>query len=201
MVLGAGLSAVFMGGAHAHPDHSSTMGNEGFATGFLHPLGGLDHLLAMVAVGIWAAQLAADRSHGRSTAVWAVPVSFLAAMLFGGVLGLSFAGVPMLEQGIAASVFIIGILIALAVKPPLYIPVVLAAFFALFHGFAHGAELPAHASALSYSAGFLSATALLHAAGIGLGIFATSLLPAAIPRLAGAAIALCGAFLVYQTLP
>jgi urease accessory protein len=177
---------------HAHPGHHTISLHGGFLIGFLHPLGGLDHLLAMIAVGLWAAQLG-----GR--ALWAVPASFLAAMLLGGFLGFGTSGIPLMEQGIAASVVLLGLLIALAIRPPLVIPILLVAFFALFHGVAHGAELPPSTGAATYSAGFLLATATLHAAGLMLGVLAANRLPTTIPRFTGATVALCGAvILIYD---
>lgn len=147
--------------AFAHPGHGEAVG---FAHGFLHPLSGLDHVLAMVAVGIFAANLG-----GR--ALWAVPASFVALMAAGGALGMSGVEVPFVEIGIAASVIVLGSVVALrATNWPLGAAMAMVGAFAIFHGYAHGAEMPANASGLNYAAGFLAATALLHAAGIGAGI-------------------------------
>jgi urease accessory protein len=150
----------------AHPghdgDHDFTWD---FSGGLAHPLSGVDHLLAMIAVGLWAAQLG-----GRAR--WLVPVAFVGVMTLGAALGqagLAFSGI---EQGIAASVLVLGLLIARSVRLPVTAGMGLVGFFALFHGLAHGAEMPATAAGLSYGAGFIAATGLLHLVGIGLGTLA-----------------------------
>ena len=140
------------GFAQAHPGH----GGEGFA----HPLHGLDHLLTMLAVGLWAAQLG-----GR--AKWAVPAAFVSMMALGGALGMAGVAVPFAEQGIVASVLVLGVLIAAAVRLPPAASMGVVGIFALCHGYAHGAEMPATAAGFSYGLGFVGATALLHACGIG----------------------------------
>lgn len=141
--------------------HTGVGATSGFANGFAHPLLGWDHLLAMLAVGIWGAQRG-----GR--AVWLLPLTFVAVMVLGGVLGLVGAPLPGVEAGILASVLILGALIALARRFPLGAGVALVALFAIFHGHAHGTEMPHAASALGYALGFSSATALLHIGGIAL---------------------------------
>ena len=143
--------------------HTGVGDVHGFTHGFAHPLGGLDHLLAMVTVGIFAYQLG-----GR--ALGAVPARFDALMAAGGALGVSRAGVPFVELGIALSVVVLGAAVAFGVKAPLAAAMAIVGFFALFHGHAHGAEMPADASGLAYGLGFMSATALLHLAGLGLGM-------------------------------
>jgi urease accessory protein len=147
--------------AHAHPGHDAMS----FTSGLAHPVLGLDHLLAMVAVGLWAVQLG-----GR--AQWLVPGAFVAAMTVGGTLGMSQVPLPFVEQGILASIFVLGLLIAMAARLGLGASITLVSLFALFHGHAHGAEAPANASAVIYGLGFALATAALHASGIlvGLGI-------------------------------
>lgn len=130
--------------------------------GFMHPLGGLDHILAMVAAGIFAYQLG-----GR--ALWAVPVTFVLVMAVAGGLGMAGMPLPFVESGIALSVIVLGAIVALGMKAPVAIAMGIAGLFAIFHGYAHGAELPSNASGLGYAFGFMLATALLHAAGIGLG--------------------------------
>jgi urease accessory protein len=157
----------------AHPGHS----HAGFVAGAAHPLSGLDHLLAMIAVGLWAVQLG-----GR--ALWAVPASFVSIMVAGGALGMAGLPLPGVEQGILASVFVLGLLIATAARVPLYASMLIVGAFALFHGFAHGAEMPATAAGLGYGAGFAVATALLHAVGIGAGLLLGKLSAAAQPALA-----------------
>ncbi len=133
------------------------------ATGFVHPFGGLDHVLAMVAVGLLAAQLG-----GR--ALWLVPASFLAAMAAAGLAGMSGIGLPMTELGIAASIVVLGGAIALRLTMPVAAAMALVGFFAMFHGYAHGLETPETASGLSYGLGFVAATALLHGLGIVTGL-------------------------------
>jgi urease accessory protein len=146
--------------AHAHIiDAAGAGGLQGFA----HPFSGLDHILAMVAVGVWAAQT------GRP-ALWVLPVAFPLAMAVGGLLGIAGVPVPGIEAGIAASVLGLGLLIAFQAKPPLALSVALVALFALFHGHSHGTELPQAASPVLYGLGFVVATAVLHLIGLGTGI-------------------------------
>ncbi|MBL8582142.1 MAG: HupE/UreJ family protein [Rhizobiaceae bacterium] len=145
--------------AHAHTGVGST---SGYMHGFSHPIGGLDHVLAMVAVGVFAAFLG-----GR--ALWLVPAAFVAMMAVGGVLGIEGVAVPFVEAGIAASVVVLGLTIAFRWSPPTAFAMALVGVFAIFHGHAHGAEMPLDASGLSYAIGFMLATALLHIAGIALG--------------------------------
>jgi urease accessory protein len=144
--------------ALAHPGPGGGLG-----AGLAHPFGGLDHVLAMVAVGLWAAQLG-----GR--ALWLVPAGFVAAMLAGAALGWAGVGVIPAEAGILASVLLLGLLVAFAVRLPLALGLVVVGAFALCHGHAHGAELPAGADTLGFAAGFAAATALLHALGIAAGL-------------------------------
>ncbi len=164
----------------------------GATAGFGHPLGGLDHLLAMVAVGMLGAQLG-----GR--ALWAVPGAFVAAMVVGGVLGMAGVALPFVETGIVGSVIVLGLVIAWGKQVTMAPAMALAAVFALFHGHAHGTEMPAVAAGLEYAAGFVAATALLHALGVGIGL-ATSLagekLAPVSLRFGGGAIAAAGVALV-----
>lgn len=146
--------------ASAHPGHE---GAPGFVHGFLHPLGGLDHILAMVAVGLFAARLG-----GR--ALWLVPASFVGAMAVAGVAGMSGFALPYVEAGIALSILVLGAAIALEMTMPVAAAMGLVAFFAVFHGYAHGVEMPETVSGLAYGAGFVAATAALHGLGIGLGL-------------------------------
>ncbi|MDI4657397.1 HupE/UreJ family protein [Xanthobacter autotrophicus] len=143
--------------------HTGVGAVHGFDAGFAHPMGGLDHLLAMVTVGVFAFQLG-----GR--ALWAVPLSFVALMAVGGALGISGIDVPFVELGIGLSVVVLGAAVAFGVKAPLALAMAVVGFFALFHGHAHGAEMPDDASGLAYGVGFMIATALLHVAGLGLGM-------------------------------
>ncbi|MGA4637335.1 HupE/UreJ family protein [Pseudomonas solani] len=170
--------------AFAHPGHDSS----GLMAGVAHPITGLDHLLAMLAVGLWAAQQ-------QGAARWALPVTFVGTMLLGGLLGFEGLQLPFMETGIAASVLALGLLVAVAVRPPMFVAVGLTALFALAHGVAHGLELPDLSSPWGYAAGFVAATAALHAAGYGL----VRVLPqAAAPlvRVAGGASAVAGAWLL-----
>jgi urease accessory protein len=154
LALLAGSAPAF---AHLDPiEHGS------FAAGFTHPLFGADHLLAMTAVGLWAALIG-----GR--AIWVVPAGFVGAMVFGFLLAMTGAGLPFVEPLILASVVVIGLLTMLALRLPAAAGAVLVGFFALFHGHAHGGEM-GEAGMIAYAAGFAAATALLHAAGIGIGL-------------------------------
>lgn len=135
----------------------------GFAYGFMHPMGGLDHVAAMVAVGVLAAQLG-----GR--ALWAVPCAFVGMMVAGGLLGFAGFELPFVEQGIGLSVVVLGALVAFGVKMPTVIAMGVVGLFAIFHGHAHGTELPAGSEPVEFAAGFVLATALLHAGGVALGI-------------------------------
>jgi len=171
--------------AHAHPGHDAN----GFAAGVSHPLHGLDHLLAMVAVGLWAAQLG-----GRAR--WVVPASFVSVMALGGALGMAGVALPFAEQGIFASVLMLGVLIAAAVRMPLAASAALVGLFALCHGHAHGLEMPATATGLTYGAGFVFATALLHATGIGAGLLIQHYAQAVWLRATGVAVGAASILLV-----
>jgi urease accessory protein len=145
--------------ASAHPGHEGAS----LVHGFLHPLGGVDHIIAMVAVGLLAARLG-----GR--ALWLVPASFVAAMAAAGFAGMAGVELPYVETGIAVSIVALGAVALLPVALPIAAAMGLVAFFAIFHGYAHGAEMPETMSGLAYGAGFVAATALLHGVGIGLGL-------------------------------
>jgi len=173
--------------AHAHTGIGHT---SGLIHGLAHPIGGLDHVCAMVAVGLWAAQMG-----GR--AVWLVPLTFVTVMALGGVLGMAAVPLVFAEQGIVLSLLVLGVLIAAAVRLPLAVSAAVVGVFAVFHGYAHGAEMPQNASGLAYAAGFMLATALLHASGIGMALLAGKTGRAEWLRLAGAAIALCGGGLLF----
>jgi urease accessory protein len=143
--------------------HTGVGDASGFMHGFMHPLGGLDHLLAMVMVGVFAYQLG-----GR--ALWLVPLTFIAVMALGGFLGVAAIPLPFVEIGIALSVVVLGAIVAFGVKAPVAAAMALVGVFAMFHGHAHGTEMPMDASGVAYGAGFMLATAVLHALGIGLGV-------------------------------
>jgi urease accessory protein len=143
--------------------HTGVGDTDGFAHGFWHPVGGFDHVLAMVAVGALAACLG-----GR--ALWIVPAAFVAMMAVGGFIGMEGIQLPFVETGIALSVVVLGLAVALRWKLPVAAASALVGLFAVFHGHAHGGEMPVDASGLTYATGFMLATALLHVAGIGLGL-------------------------------
>ncbi len=160
----------------------------GFMHGLAHPFSGLDHVCAMVAVGLWATQMG-----GR--AMWRVPLTFVGVMALGGMLGMANIPVPFVEGGIAMSLLVLGVLIAAAVRLPLAVSAAIVGVFAVFHGYAHGAEMPQDASGLEYAAGFVLATVLLHASGIAVALLANNHGRAQWLRFTGAAIALCGGIL------
>ena len=168
--------------------HTGVGPTTGFGAGFIHPVSGADHLFALVAVGIWAAQMG-----GR--AAWAVPCTFVSMMVAGGALGMSGVHVPFIEAGILASVVVLGLLIAGAFKLPLVVSGTLVGIFAVFHGHAHGSEMPIAIEAVSYSGGFALATSLLHATGILAGAALRKLNREKFTRFAGYAIALGGVYL------
>ena len=167
----------------AHIEQGDVQG--GFISGVLHPVLGLDHLVAMVAVGIWGAQL------GRP-AIWVLPITFPLVMAIGGVLGAMKVALPGVEIGVAASAIILGAMIAFVARPPLPVAGVIVALFAIFHGYAHGAELPANANAIAYSTGFVLATGTLHCLGIVIGEIKRWPPGAGLLRVAGALILLIG---------
>ncbi|KRB34209.1 protein hupE [Mesorhizobium sp. Root695] len=171
--------------AYAHVGIGTT---SSFTAGFMHPFSGLDHMTVMIAVGLWSAL-----KGGKAILAW--PAAFVGVMLVGGVLGMLHMPLPFVEPGILASVVALGLLVALAVDLPVSAGVAIIGLFALFHGHAHGTEVPENAGGLEYMAGFAIATALLHAtgiaAGLGLGIRFRGL-----ARAAGAACAAVGVGLV-----
>jgi urease accessory protein len=165
----------------------------GFVSGVLHPVLGFDHLVAMVAVGLWGAQL------GRP-AVWALPITFPSVMALGGLLGVLRVPLPMVEVGVAGSAVALGVLVATCTRPGLGIAGALVAIFAIFHGHAHGAELPAAANPLAYGVGFVLATGLLHLAGILIGTLVHRPAGALFVRACGGGVALVGGwFLLAHT--
>ncbi len=163
----------------------------GFLTGFRHPISGLDHVLAMVAVGLWGAQLGAP-------AVWLLPVAFPMVMAMGGMLGLMGMPLPGIEYGIAASAILLGSAVMFEIRPPLVVAAIMVGFFAIFHGHAHGTELPPGQSALLYSMGFVIATGCLHAVGIGIGAVHRWVWGQRLLRLAGALVAVGGVFFMWR---
>ena len=170
------------GPARAHEAESLA---GGFWSGFVHPLSGPDHMLAMIAVGLWGAFL------GRPL-IFLLPAVFPALMAIGGVMGMAGLPVPPVEMGIALSVLILGIAVAAAWRAPVWLAVAITALFGLFHGYAHGMELPSMADPVSYSLGFVIATGLLHAVGIAIGMLHRVPRGFAAIRMAGGVIALAG---------
>jgi urease accessory protein len=171
--------------AYAHPGVAG-----GGLHGMLHPFTGLDHLCAMIAVGIWAAQMG-----GRIT--WVLPATFVSVMTLGGWLGLSGVPLSFLEGGIVASLLILGILIAAAIRMPLSVSMALVGGFALFHGYAHGVEMPRNASGFNYALGFMSSTVLLHLTGIMLAFSLEKTGHKSYIKLAGVTIAALGGALCF----
>lgn len=157
------LAAAFLlatsSSAFAHPGHDVS----GFSAGLLHPFSGLDHLLAMFAVGLWAAQCG-----GRK--IWLLPAAFMTMLAIGAVAALIYPHLPFVETGISASVLALGLLVALSLKLPTTLSMTITALFGFMHGYAHGLELPASTSPAAYALGFLAATATLHLGGVATGI-------------------------------
>ena len=164
--------------------------NTGFASGFWHPILGWDHVVAMVAVGLWGAFLG-------SPAIWILPVVFPLVMAFGGALGVMGVPLPAVETGIALSGVVLGLLIAFAVRAPIWVAAVIVGLFAIFHGHAHGQELPEAFSAYGYAVGFVVGTGLLHLVGIGFGFLTRSEAGKMAVRGAGGLIAAVGAAFLF----
>lgn len=172
------------GPAFAHTGH----GADSFVLGFAHPLGGIDHVLAMVAVGLYATML-------RGRALWLVPATFVSVMTVGGALGVAGYALPYTEIEIAASVIVLGLAVTLCVSLPTLAAMALVGLFAIFHGHAHGAEMPQTVAGYEYAAGFVLATALLHGVGIAFGLV-TGQSRLRVAQAAGAAMAVAGVVLV-----
>lgn len=179
----------------ASPASAHVFGGEatGFLAGLRHPVSGFDHILAMVAVGLWGAQLGAP-------AIWVLPVAFPMVMALGGLMGLLGVPLPGVEIGIALSALVLGAMVLFEVRPPLWIAGALVSVFAVFHGHAHGAELPPGADGLAYSLGFVVSTGLLHAFGIAIGLVHRWRVGRVALRGAGAAIAAAGPVFLYGAL-
>ena len=176
--------------AFAHPQGGVDVG---FKSGFLHPLSGLDHILAMVSVGIWGSQLG-------KPAIWLLPVSFPLVMACGGVLGIRGGPLHGVEVGVALSALVLGLMIALSARPPLWMAAVIVGIFAIFHGYAHGTELPHAAQPLAFGMAFVLATGMLHLFGILLGTIHKWPFGARVLRFAGAAVACASILLVRDAL-
>ncbi|MCB1186706.1 HupE/UreJ family protein [bacterium] len=170
--------------AHAHVEEGGAVG---FMAGMHHPVSGWDHILAMVAVGLWGAQL-------KKPAIWLLPVAFPLVMAFGGFLGLIGVPIPGIEIGIALSAVVLGIMVLGKFSPPLWVALLLVAVFAVFHGHAHGTELPEGGNGMLYSIGFVISTGLLHMCGIALGMLNDVKRGELLVRAAGACVLLGGLF-------
>ncbi len=166
--------------------HSMSVEGAGFIVGLTHPFMGLDHLLAMIAVGIWAAQTG-------GSAIWRLPLSFIVMMAVAALIGANGYGLPTLEPLITGSVVLLGLMVVFAIRLPVNLSMLLVGLFAVFHGYAHGLEMPQASSAIQYGGGFILATILLHLIGIGLGkiTYRKQLLS----RLSGSIITLAGLYL------
>ncbi|MFZ6658054.1 HupE/UreJ family protein [Undibacterium sp. TJN19] len=171
--------------AHVSAMHSV----HGFEAGFAHPFMGLDHLLAMLAVGIWAAQQ-------RGISLWLLPAVFPMAMAAGAMMGINGMPLPFVEPGIAVSVLVLGLLIASTAKLPMFMSIGLVSIFAIAHGYAHGIEMGARDAAIEFGAGFILATLLLHATGLIAALSANRHLNKAVNRIVGGSIAVVGMFFV-----
>lgn len=172
------------GAAFAHPGHNIS----GLVAGLTHPFSGMDHLLAMVAVGLWAAQ-------GSGRTVWMLPATFMITLSAGAGAAMLWHSAPMVESGLAVSVLVLGVLAALSMQLPAALSVAITALFGLLHGYAHGLELPQSAAPATYALGFLAATASLHISGITV-VVTSRKHCALLSRLAGSAIAMSGAYLL-----
>ncbi|MBO9410986.1 HupE/UreJ family protein [Ruegeria sp. R8_2] len=157
------IALVYLFTAYAAHAHSGEGYGGGFIAGFTHPILGWDHVAAMVAVGLWGAFLGAP-------SIWILPVVFPLVMAFGAVAGIVGIPIPAIETGIALSAFVLGVMILFALRPPIWICALIVGSFAIFHGYAHGTELPATVNAFAYAVGFVISTGLLHLIGIAFGL-------------------------------
>jgi urease accessory protein len=180
-----GIAILLLSSTHVFAHTGGTGG--GFVSGFSHPIGGLDHVIAMIAVGLWGAQL------GKPS-VWLLPIAFPLLMACGAAFGLMGYPLPFVEIGIAVSAIVLGLMVLIEARPPLTVSIIIVAFFAIFHGHAHGTELPAGESGMLYSIGFVVATGLLHAIGISIGIIHHWRTGRLILRTAGAMVLIGGLF-------
>lgn len=170
--------------AFAHPGHDIS----GLAAGLMHPFTGLDHLLAMVAVGLWASQDGSRR-------IWLLPATFMSMLVIGSVTALQWQSLPLIESGISVSVLALGLLIALSLQLPTSLGILITVMFGLLHGYAHGLDLPLSATPTAYMLGLLAGTATLHGSGIAAGI-ATRKRHASLAKAIGVAIAASGAWML-----
>jgi urease accessory protein len=189
-VLAIAAFLVWTQSAYAHVERGQAAG---FLSGFRHPWSGLDHIAAMVAVGIWGAQLGAP-------AIWLLPVTFPMVMAFGGFLGLIGVHLPGVEFGVACSALLLGTMVCVEARPKLIWAALLVGIFGLYHGHAHGTELPAGQSGLLYSLGFVIATGSLHAMGISLGLVHRWPVGKFALRATGAIISIGGIYFLWEVL-
>jgi urease accessory protein len=173
---------------HAHTQEGQAAG---FVSGLAHPVSGLDHVVAMIAVGLWGAQLGAP-------ALWLLPVTFPMVMALGGMLALIGMPLPGVEIGIAVSAVLLGATVLLELRPPLAVAAALVGCFAIFHGHAHGTELPPGEDGLLYSIGFVVATGCLHGIGIAVGLIHSRAWGRVPLRAAGAGVAVVGLFFLWS---
>lgn len=178
------IASFYSAGAYAHTEVGVA---GGLISGFLHPIYGIDHLVAMVAVGLWGAQLGAP-------AIWLLPITFPAVMALGGLLGVAGVPLPAIELGISTSAILLGAMVALAFRPPLWIAATVVAAFSVWHGYAHGAELPQAVNPMAYGIGFVMSTGLLHLCGILIGVLVRWPMGALVVRASGGGIALVGVY-------
>ncbi|MCU0835128.1 MAG: HupE/UreJ family protein [Chromatiaceae bacterium] len=183
LLLAAGAASGHIEGGH--------VGDGGLLTGLYHPISGLDHVVAMVAVGLWGAQLGVP-------AIWLLPVAFPLVMALGGLAGVTGLPLPGIEVGIALSGVVLGLLVALAARPPLSVALLLIAAFAILHGHAHGTELPVYGVPILYAAGFVIATGLLHVSGILIGLTHGWPWGSGLVRAGGAVVLVIGAYYLLQ---
>jgi urease accessory protein len=167
--------------------HIVTGAQGGFGSGFVHPLTGPDHFLAMFMVGLWGAQMGGRR-------VWTLPVTFPLIMTIGGIIGMTGLSVPGIEIGVALSILALGAAVAAAWRPAEWMALALIGFFALCHGYAHGVELPLSADPADYAVGFVLATGMIHLIGIGVGLALNKPMGGQLARLLGGAIGLAGGY-------
>ncbi len=187
------LSVALLMLSQAASAHEASGVAGGFESGFMHPILGWDHVAAMVAVGLWGAVLG-------QPAIWVLPVTFPLVMAIGGALGVAGVPVPGVEIGIALSALILGVMVVSAARPPLWLAAVVVAGFAIFHGHAHGTELPHAVSPLAYSIGFVLSTGMLHLCGIAFGLLTRWRSGTLLVRAGGAVIALAGAVFLARAL-
>ena len=181
------LMFLYSGGALAHPGHDVS----GLSAGLIHPLSGIDHLLAMLAVGLWAAQ-------NRGRKIWILPTAFILMMVVGAKFALIYPFMPLIESGIAASVLALGVIIALSLRPSTRLSIVIASLFGLFHGYAHGLEMLGINEIQGYALGFVVTTAALHLAGI-VTVIATRTRFVKLPQMLGGIITVSGVWLLSVT--